>query len=488
MGAESRTSGGESATRKLLLYGALLSFSSIFQMGYSNAYPNTSIETFKGYLNESFDGQLDPPSFSWLWSAVLNIWFIGFAVGSLLAVPIADRIGRKSCLMIGNAGNVVSATLSCLAIPLGWWWLYMGARLLFAVSAAVSMNSLILLLQESSPASLRGTMSFYAEMAFVVTNAVGVVCGMRVVLGWNLLALTGVAIVPAVVSLLIVWPFHESPKFLLLKRKDAEAAKAALKFYQNADGEECDRFLREAEEETAGDGKRGQEEAEKAAGITDFLRVQHLRKGLLLGFLALQLTSSIWPILYLSTEFLVRANIDALTAEGVSTVMLMFSTLSTVVGMVVVERFSRRRLFLSFASINVGALVLFVISACLQHSWDEAKYGCIVAICLHGVSYSFVFPVVPPLPFHVSIAVGPIAWFLTAELVPLSHRATAQSVALCANQLVGLCFSFVTLPLYDVIESFGYSGSLIFVPLFIAPGIICIAVLAWQLPETRGVE
>ncbi|GMS95448.1 hypothetical protein PENTCL1PPCAC_17623 [Pristionchus entomophagus] len=385
MGTESRTSISSSATRKLLLYGALLSFSSIFQMGYSNAYPNTSIETFKIYLNDSFDGQLDPPSFSWIWSAVLNIWFIGFAIGSLLSVPLADQVGRKSCLLIGNAGNFISATLSCLAIPLNLWWLYMGSRLLFAVSAAISMNSLILLLQESSPSSLRGTMSFYAEMAFVITNAIGVVCGMRIVLGWNLLLLTGLAIIPSLFSLLIIFPFHESPKFLLLKKKDAEAAKNSLRFYQNADAEECDRFLREAEEETA---KGGKIENESPPGFSDFLRVPHLKKGLLLGILSLQLTTSIWPIIYLSTEFLVRANIDAMTAEGVSTLMLLFSTISTVIGMIVVERFSRRKIFLSFAALNVSALILFVLSASLQHSWDEAKYGCIAAICLHGISYS----------------------------------------------------------------------------------------------------
>lgn len=337
------------------------------------------------YLNDSFDGQLDVSSFSWIWSAVLNIWFIGFAIGSLLSVPIADRIGRKSCLMIGNGGNVISACLSCLSIPLNLWWLYMGSRLLFAVSAAISMNSLILLLQESSPSSLRGTMSFYAEMAFVVTNAVGVVCGMRIVLGWNLLLLTALAILPALFSLLVVWPFHESPKFLLLKRKDTEAAKKSLEFYQNADAHECDRFLRETEEETTRDGKI---ENETPASLSDFLRVPHLKKGLLLGILSLQLTTSIWPIIYLSTEFLVRANIDTMTAEGVSTIMLLLSTISTVIGMVVVERFSRRIIFLSFAVINVSALILFVFSASLQHSIDSAKYGCIAAICLHGISYS----------------------------------------------------------------------------------------------------
>ncbi|GMS81084.1 hypothetical protein PENTCL1PPCAC_3259 [Pristionchus entomophagus] len=385
MGTESRTSISSASTRKLLLYGALLSFSSIFQMGYSNAYPNTSIESFKIYLNDSFNGELDPPSFSWVWSAVLNIWFIGFAIGSLFSVPMADRLGRKSCLLIGNAGNFISATLSCLAIPLNLWWLYMGSRLLFAVSAAISMNSLILLLQESSPSSLRGTMSFYAEMAFVVTNAIGVVCGMRIVLGSNLLLLTGLAIIPALFSLLIVWPFHESPKFLLLKKKDAEAAKKSLRFYQNADAEECDRFLREAEEETANDGKM---ENDSPPGLSDIIRVPHLKKGLLLGILSLQLTTSIWPIIYLSTEFLVRANIDDMTAEGVSTLMLVFSTISTVIGMVIVERFSRRKIFLSFATVNVSALVIFVLSASLQHLWDEAKYGCIAAICLHGITYS----------------------------------------------------------------------------------------------------
>jgi len=56
-----------------------------------------------------------------------------------------------------------------------------------------------------------------------------------------------------------------------------------------------------------------------------------------------------------------------------------------------------------------------------------------------------------PKMFCISFALGPIAWFITAELVPQSHRSLTQSIALSFNQLMSLVLGFVTLPAYDLV-------------------------------------
>lgn len=76
-------------------------------------------------------------------------------------------------------------------------------------------------------------MSFFAELSFVVTNAVGGVAGMTFLLGNRLGILVGLAIVPAIFSILILLPLHETPKFLLLKHGNEVGAKDALRFYMN---------------------------------------------------------------------------------------------------------------------------------------------------------------------------------------------------------------------------------------------------------------
>lgn len=55
----------------------------------------------------------------------------------------------------------------------------------------------------------------------------------------------------------------------------------------------------------------------------------------------------------------------------------------------------------------------------------------------------------------------------------------SQSIALSFNQLAALALTFVTLPLYNYIQSWAL------VPLFIIPMIICLIFLYFNLPETK---
>uniref|UniRef100_A0A1I7WTU3 MFS domain-containing protein n=1 Tax=Heterorhabditis bacteriophora TaxID=37862 RepID=A0A1I7WTU3_HETBA len=250
-------------------------------MGYSNAYPNTSIESFRTFLNNSLsynDHPFTESSFNWIWSTILNVYFAGFAVGSWISVPLADKIGRKWGLVIGNSLNFLSAVIATLSIVFSLPWLFLVNRIIFAISAAISMNSLILLLQ-----------------CFLFSNL----------------------------------SFH------------------------NYCGQEAHILLLAIErEKTKDDGS-----------FYDLFHSPHLRKGLLLGVITLQVTTSIWPVLYFSTEFLNRANISYENAEVISTTML-------------------------FLRCNMLALLLFVICSQVQPYYDPIKYGCIVAVIFHGISYS----------------------------------------------------------------------------------------------------
>ncbi|PAV70616.1 hypothetical protein WR25_02030 isoform D [Diploscapter pachys] len=418
---------------RLILLGVLLAFLSIFQMGYSNAFPNTAISGFRDFLNESFSppNTLSENEYNWIWSAILNVYFIGFAAGSLLTVPIADKIGRKSCLLLGNSLNLLSAFVSVASFHFSLPLLFFAYRFLFAVSAAISMNSLILLLQESSPPSIRGVMSFNAEMSFVVMNLAGGIAGMKSFWGQNLFALLTFPCLIIFCSIIVVLFYHESPKFLLLCKNNVEASRKSLKFYQRLENESLDYAISKIEEEN----KVKKNSEVKKNSLKELLTNWEYLKGFILGVMTLHVTLSLWPMLYYSTEFLTRANISNETAELMSNVMLFVSSFSTLLGMFIVESLPRRFLLLSTAVVNVSSVLIFSLFAHFQYLWDPLKYGCIIALIVWGLSYS--------------IALGPIAWFLTAELVPLDVRAAAVSLSLCINQLTALVFCFVTLPLYS---------------------------------------
>lgn len=56
--------------------------------------------------------------------------------------------------------------------------------------------------------------------------------GMNVFLGTSLLPLVIFGVPIALISVITVLPLKESPKFLLLKRKNRDAALRSLKFYR----------------------------------------------------------------------------------------------------------------------------------------------------------------------------------------------------------------------------------------------------------------
>lgn len=79
---------------------------------------------------------------------------------------------------------------------------------------------------------MRGIMSFYAEMSFVFMNLIGIIAGMSFIFGQNLPYLIGFGIIPGIIAIAIVLPFPETPKFLLIVRKNRQLAERSLNFYQ----------------------------------------------------------------------------------------------------------------------------------------------------------------------------------------------------------------------------------------------------------------
>lgn len=83
---------------KLLLICITLSFAANFHFGFSTTYLNTSVAKFRIYLNESLSIrgiEMDENLYTWIWSAILNVWFVGYIIGLSCSSIIIDRFGRK---------------------------------------------------------------------------------------------------------------------------------------------------------------------------------------------------------------------------------------------------------------------------------------------------------------------------------------------------------------------------------------------------------
>ncbi|KAK6022380.1 hypothetical protein OSTOST_11928, partial [Ostertagia ostertagi] len=83
----------------LLVFGSLGAVVN-FPEGYSNSYPNTSYKSFQTMINDSYirrgdeDG-ISPTLFMWVWSAILNVWFIGYLLGTFVTPYFTENYGRR---------------------------------------------------------------------------------------------------------------------------------------------------------------------------------------------------------------------------------------------------------------------------------------------------------------------------------------------------------------------------------------------------------
>uniref|UniRef100_A0A0N5BCT6 MFS domain-containing protein n=1 Tax=Strongyloides papillosus TaxID=174720 RepID=A0A0N5BCT6_STREA len=452
---------------KIFLLSFCVAVCSNFMEGYSNSYPNTAITTFKNYINDSYVERGNPDglseiAFSWIWSSILNVWFIGYLIGTFATPYFTDNYGRRTTLMYANFASFVGTIISTGAVALPVPELLFLARLVASISCGTAFGALILWIQESTPTHMRGVTSFLSETSFIFMTVVGMGFGLDDIFGNNLIILIGIGAIPAFLGFLLMLPLEETPKFLLINKKDRKKCVESLKFYfgnRYKHSEIMETIMKESDEV---------ETRKVIPLVKEVFRTPNLLKAFVVGVLALQIIVGIWPIIYLSTDFL-SAHFDIQTAQYYSFGLTLACFFANLPGILIIDRFGRRPLFLTTAVINIMSLIFYIISDRLSLNGNPyLKYGCVGSLFAFGISYG--------------IALGPIAFFITSEMVPQRSRAVVQSMVFSTNTILNCIFSELTYPLYKLIEVY------CFIPLFIIPSIIATIYLYKNLPETRGKE
>ncbi|TMS35619.1 hypothetical protein L596_002982 [Steinernema carpocapsae] len=454
------------AVKIILLFGSLSCLTN-FQEGYSNSYPNTAYQSFKDYINGSYTERGNPDGlqewqFTWLWSGILNVWFLGYLCGTFMTPFLTDNYGRKTSLLIANIVSLIGTLVATSSICLRWPELLFFSRIFASSSCGLSFGSLILFLQETTPTEQRGLTSFLSEVAFIATNVLGMGFGMDVVLGKYLAGLIGVGAIPGVLAILVTLPLKETPKFLLINRNNRKLAMQSLIYYRG-DLPDNEKILEEMLKES--DDKIGMP---LIKAIKEVFVTQHLRKAFLIGVLSLQIVVGIWPIIYLSTDLL-EDHFPSEIAQFASFAFILANFVASVCGMFAVDRFGRRPMIILFGILNTISLSGYVVFDRLSaYADDSFRYGCIVSLVAYGITYG--------------AALGPIAFFITSELTPQRFRSLVQSMVFAVNTANNFIFGFATLPAYKQFDVWS------FIPLFIVPSVICLFYLIKTMPETKGRE
>uniref|UniRef100_A0A7E4VRK6 MFS domain-containing protein n=1 Tax=Panagrellus redivivus TaxID=6233 RepID=A0A7E4VRK6_PANRE len=449
------------ATR-LFFICAALSLVTNFPSAFTNSSVNTAVTELRAFLTESFARRgwnLTQTKEGMLRALTLNCWFVAQIVGSIMAPFITDKYGRKLSYLVSNATMTVAAFLQFVAATAYIPELLILGRSMAALAAPLSDAALILYIQESTPINCRATFSFLGEIGYGLMCVLGMVMGMRTVLGDSLPKLLLSSSFPGIFFMIFLFFIPETPKFLMIVRNDREAALKSLEFFQGPKKENermLDEFMREATPE------------EKRSTIKELLATWHLRHAVLLACAVLVLTLSFYPVLQSSTYFFESININSNLAELSSTCLIVLFTIACMIGSFFIDRYPRRILVIGFGFISNLCLCFFVFfSVAASWAW-WMKYAALGSLMMYAVTYGLVL--------------GPVSWFVAPELVAQKHRSKVFCLCYSITNVMIALTNFGTVPLYQII------GAYTLIPLFIAPSFICLIFLYCYLPETHQKE
>jgi len=407
--------------------------------------------------------ELGPLQLGWVVSSLS----LTAAVGMLASGPLSDRLGRRPVLQIAAVLFAVSAVASAVAPD---YVTLVVARMLggFGVGAALIVAPMYI--AEMSPPASRGrfvsfnqlnivvgiSAAFFSNYLILTLGEAGPAWSQALRLDdWNWRWMLGIEALPAVAYLFALSLVPESPRWLAMRGRDAEAAMVLGRVA----GTGADVVLREVKESIAAEARLGR--ASWRVLLHPSLRFV-MTIGIVVG--VLQQVSGINAVFFYAPMIFERSGIGANAAFMQAALVGLVNLAFTVVAMAVIDRFGRRPL-LVFGLSGIAACMLLLAWA--FSAGDDANPR-LILIAILGFVASF------------AVSLGPVMWVLFSELFPNRVRGVAISFVGLVNSATAF---LVTLVFPWQLQSLGSATTFLLYGLFALAGL---AFVVRVLPETKG--
>ncbi|XP_045410351.1 solute carrier family 2, facilitated glucose transporter member 3 [Lemur catta] len=454
--------GSQKVTPSLIFAIAIATIGS-FQFGYNTGVINAPEAIIKDFLNYTLEERLENlPSdvlLTSLWSLSVAIFSVGGMIGSFSVGLFVNRFGRRNSMLIVNLLAIAGGCLMGFCKVAESFEMLILGRLVIGIFCGLCTGFVPMYIGEVSPTALRGAFGTLNQLGIVIGILVAQIFGLEAILGseelWSVLL--GFTIIPAILQSAALPFCPESPRFLLINRKEEESAKEILQRLWGT--QDVSQDIQEMKDESA---RMAQE---KRVTVVELFRAPSYRQPIIIS-IVLQLSqqlSGINAVFYYSTAIFKDAGVEepiyATIGAGV------VNTIFTVVSLFLVERAGRRTLHM----IGLGGMafcsVLMTVSLLLKDTYSWMSFVCIGAILVFVAFFE--------------IGPGPIPWFIVAELFSQGPRPAAMAVAGCSNWtsnfLVGLLFPSAAF----------YLGAYVFI-IFTGFLVIFLVFTFFKVPETRG--
>lgn len=419
-------------------------------------------------LGQFFAGAKDFTYSNLLHGFTASSALIGCVIGGAISGFLASRLGRKQSLLIAAVLFFVSAVGSWCPesgiLPYGEPSLALLAvfniyRIIGGIGVGLASAVCPMYIAEISPSSIRGTLVSCNQFAIIfgmlvvyfvnylirnnLAEGADAIQAAMVQVGWRKMFLSEAF--PAGSFFLLIFLVPETPRYLVIKGRDAEAAVILNRINGESEGASVLEEIRSTVVE--------KKEKVLSYGIGVIL------VGVLLSFF--QQAIGINVVLYYAPRIFASLGSSGDASMVQTVVMGIVNIIFTLVAIFTVDRFGRKPLLIiGSAGMTIGMAALSVLSFC-----DLIGVGALIFIIIYTASFMMSW--------------GPICWVLISEIFPNTIRSQAVAIAVAAQWISNFLVSSTFPYLCD--WSVGGTYSIYAVMSFLS------AIFVWKMvPETKG--
>lgn len=376
---------------------------------------------------------------------------IGTVVGAFLASKPVDKYGRKPILFVIALLYLLSAIGCALAFNA---YSLIFFRLIGGIGVGASSVVAPMYISEISPAKIRGQMT----AAFQVNVILGILSayvsnyclyGMSEH-AWRFML--GIAGVPALVFLLLLFAVPESPRFLIMKGEIDQA-----KFILNKIGDvDIDGIIQSVQKQLL-----------ECQQINRKLFVKVNKKAIIVAFLVAMFNqfSGINAILYYAPRIFEQSGLSSTDSLLQSIAIGLMNFIFTFIGFLLIDRVGRRKLLIG------GSIGMSICLTIISYMFFTQTFGGFLLLIIMLLYIAF-----------FGMSTGAVIWVLISEIFPNTIRGKGQAFGSLTHWLFAALITFS----FPVIANTGYTG-LAFAFGFFAVMMVLQVFTAWlYIPETKG--